>query len=480
MKYFVTFLLFCQALLSYSQEARYDSLQNINKGNYTQLVGQTLYAPKGELVVRNLFWSNKSGKIYKPHPDWVLYPKYSIPDDVLNKHYLIEKIITKSTPLLKTRITETDEVVYINLDALLNYTTSPVMFVDGYIQKCKQLFLNRHLYMDKTKYMKSLPSSFNTKVPNLASFYCNNIRVTTTTSQNYGGLLLLSDRTTSSTPTEINIVDYLKSQISKSKADEMIRKREIELANKAREDSIHKAKEDSIARQKKLDYCKTHDYDIVPTDLGSLYCKYCERYIDLSENLICIGANNDSIIWMDKMKGNIGLYYTHLHKAEISKRLKEYDKFIYHYTAFEDSLNQGYKNSPNLVIEIFNSGKYLEYMKALEKAAPYGFVGKRSWSIDYRNLTLKMQYTNTNKKTIKYIEMFWQTKNDVGDVRNRGSFKGTGPVKQWDSGSWDWDNTSYYVARDVTSFWVTKMVITYMDGTKKVLTEKQIVYDSRE
>ena len=76
--------------------------------------------------------------------------------------------------------------------------------------------------------------------------------------------------------------------------------------------------------------------------------------------------------------------------------------------------------------------------------------------------------------------MFWQTKNDVGDVRNRGSFKGTGPVKQWDSGSWDWDNTSYYVARDVTSFWVTKMVITYMDGTKKVLTEKQIVYDSRE
>ena len=74
--------------MSYSQEARYDSLQNINKGNYTQLVGQTLYAPKGELVVRNLFWSNKSGKIYKPHPDWVLYPKYSIPDDVLNKHYL--------------------------------------------------------------------------------------------------------------------------------------------------------------------------------------------------------------------------------------------------------------------------------------------------------------------------------------------------------------------------------------------------------
>ena len=324
MRHLATFLLFFIACLSYSQEMRYDSLQNINKNNYTQLVGQTLYAPRGELVVRNLFWSNKSGKIYKPHPDWVLYPKYSIPDDVLNKHYLIEKIITKSTPLLKTRITETDEVVYINLDALLNYTTSPVMFVDGYIQKCRQQFLNRHLYMDKTKYKKSLPSSFNTKVPYLASFYCNNIRVTTTTSQNYGGLLLLSDRTTSSTPTEINVVDYLRSQVSQSKADEMIRQKEIELANKAREDSIRKAKEDSIARQKKLEYCRTHDFSLVPTDLGSLYCKYCERFIDIPENLICLGANNDTIIWMDELKGKIGLYYTHLHKAEIPKSLKDF------------------------------------------------------------------------------------------------------------------------------------------------------------
>lgn len=479
MRYLATFLLFCVACLSYSQKVSYDSLQNINKNNYTQLVGQTLYAPKGELVVRNLFWSNKSGKIYKPHPDWVLYPKYSTPDDVLNKHYLIEKVITKSTPLLKTRIKETDDVVYINLDALLNYTTSPVMFVDGYIQKCRQQFLNRHLYIDKTKYKRSLPSSFNTKVPNLASFYCNNILVTTTTSQNYGGLLLLSDRVTSSTPTEMSVVDYLRSQVGKSKADEMIRQREIELAQKAREDSIRKAKEDSIARQKKLDYCKNHNFSIVPTDLGSLYCKYCEKFVDIPENLICLGANNDTIIWMEELKGKIGLYYPHLHKAEIPKSLKDYDQYKYHYMAFEDSLKQKFKTTSKL-IEIYNSKKYIDHLSAVEKTAPYGFVGKRSWRLDYRYLSLSMEYVNTNKKTIKYIELFWQTKNAVGDVRNRGSFKGTGPLKYWESASWDWDNTSYYVAGDVTTFWVTRMVITYMDGTKKVLSEKQIVYDSKE
>ena len=474
------FIVLCSfPLLSFAQEVRYDSLQNINKSNYTQLVGQTLYAPRGEMVVKNLFWSNKSGKIYKPHPDWILYPKYSIPDDVLNKHYLIEKVITKSVTLLKTRITETDEVVYINLDALLNYSTSPVMFVDGYIKKCRQLFLNRHLYLDKTKFKKSLPSSFNTKVPNLASFYCNNIRVTTMTSQNYGGLLLLSDRTTSSTPTEINIVDYLKSQVSKSKADEMIHQKEIELANKEREDSIRKAKEDSIARQKKLEYCRTHDFGLVPTDLGSLYCKYCERFVDIPESLICLGANNDTIIWMEKLKGKIGLYYTHLHKAEIPRSLKDYDQYKYHYMVFEDSLNQEFKTTSN-IIEIYNSKQYIDHLSAVEKAAPYGFVGNRSWSIDYRNLSVSTQYVNTNKKTIKYIELFWQTKNAVGDVRNRGSFKGTGPVKYWESATWDWDNTSYYVAGDVKTFWVTRMVITYMDGTKKVLSEKQIVYDSKD
>ena len=247
MRYLATFLFFGITCLSYSQEVRYDSLQNINKNNYTQLVGQTLYAPRGEMVVRNLFWSNKSGKIYKPHPDWILYPKYSIPDDVLNKHYLIEKVITKSVTLLKTRITETDEVVYINLDALLNYSTSPVMFVDGYIQKCKQMFLNRHLYIDKTKYKKSLPSSFNTKAPNLASFYCNNLRVTTTTSQNYGGLILLSDRTTSSSPTEIALFDYLKAHVSKQNADEIIRQREIELEMIAKAEAEKKRIQDSIA-----------------------------------------------------------------------------------------------------------------------------------------------------------------------------------------------------------------------------------------
>ena len=245
MRYLITFVLFTLTCLSYSQEARYDSLQNINQRNYTQLVGQTLFYPKGEIVTSNLFWSNKKGKIYKPKDKRSIY---SLNDAVLNKHFAIEKVISSPTPLLKTRISESNEVVYVNLDALFKNTPAPMLFVDGYIQKCKELYLNRHLYMDKTKYMKSLPNSFNSKEPSIAMFYCNNMRVTTI--QKQGGALLLSDRATSSSPVEIDILDYQRAQISNSFAEEKIRQRIILLELEAKEKARKKQIADSIAATK--------------------------------------------------------------------------------------------------------------------------------------------------------------------------------------------------------------------------------------
>lgn len=249
MRHIISFLFCSLPFLSYSQEVRYDSLQNINKSNYTQLVGQTLYAPKGEMVVRNLFWSNKSGKIYKPHPDWILYSKYSIPDYVLNKHYLIEKVITKPTPLLKTSITDNNEVVYINLDALLNYTTSPVMYVDGYIQKCKERFLNQSLYIDKNKCKISLPPSYDIQNTTLASFYCNTIFATTITKNNYGGVLVLAEKSTANNYATITIEDYLKAKVSNSDADEIIRQAKIKTEYEEKEKAKRQEIADSVGKK---------------------------------------------------------------------------------------------------------------------------------------------------------------------------------------------------------------------------------------
>ena len=234
--------------LAYSQEVRYDSLQNINPNNYTQLVGQTLFYPSGEIVVSNLFWSNKKGKIYKPRDvlAGLLMSNYSLNDAVLNKHFIVEKVISGTQPLLKTRIKENNEVVFINLNSLFKSTQYPVMFVDGYIQKCKERFLHHALYMDKSKHSISLPSSCFIANTTIASIFCSSINVTT--KQNYGGILFLSDRTSPSTPADINVTDYIKAEISENEADESISlaKSQSEHEEIARKQKQHLA--DSIAQ----------------------------------------------------------------------------------------------------------------------------------------------------------------------------------------------------------------------------------------
>ena len=84
---------------------------------------------------------------------------------------------------------------------------------------------------------------------------------------------------------------------------------------------------------------------------------------------------------------------------------------------------------------------------------------------------------NTSSKTIKYIKVYWTVKNDVGDVRGSGSFSGTGPVESMSSASWNWDYSSYYVKGDASKMRITKVVITYMNGTVKTLTGDSIIFN---
>lgn len=111
--------------------------------------------------------------------------------------------------------------------------------------------------------------------------------------------------------------------------------------------------------------------------------------------------------------------------------------------------------------------------------APYGFIVKWSWDNEV-TVSLQLRYFNSNKKRIKYIEVHWVAINDVGDVRGRGSFRGTGPLGFLESGSWDWDRSLYFVADDATTMRITKVILTYMNGTKKILTGDAIVIDDSE
>lgn len=70
--------------------------------------------------------------------------------------------------------------------------------------------------------------------------------------------------------------------------------------------------------------------------------------------------------------------------------------------------------------------------------------------------------------------------NDVNDVRGSGHFKGTGPVEYMHSGSWDWDSSYYFVGGDATNMRITKLIITYMNGTQKVLNRNMLRFNSSD
>ena len=128
-------------------------------------------------------------------------------------------------------------------------------------------------------------------------------------------------------------------------------------------------------------------------------------------------------------------------------------------------------------VKILNQKFYDISINNLKQIAPFGFINNYSWNLENNFLNcFKLSYVNLNKQTVKYLDIYWAILNDVGDVRCRGHFSGTGPVKFGNVGDWIWDKDLYYYieSRDATKLKITKLIITYMDGHKKILTGKLI------
>lgn len=249
---------------------------------------------------------------------------------------------------------------------------------------------------------------------------------------------------------------------------------------KAKEDSIRKAKEDSINLAQKIKetnvYKANHKWIWVP--IGSyIKCDICDKSYS-NDSLLTFKISNDSIYWLTKETGYLDLDYSVLHAAKLTDKIKSNDKFKNHYEIYRDSLINGrfsYLNKD--IIEIMNSDYFYNYMTDLQKQAPNGFFVDWSWDHEYSNITFSFTYLNTNKKTIKYIDVYWKVTNDVGDVRKTGNFKGTGPLEEWETASWNWDHSHYYAAGDASKMSITKVIITYMDGSSKVLSKNMIYFN---
>lgn len=260
------------------------------------------------------------------------------------------------------------------------------------------------------------------------------------------------------------------------------RERELHLKDsiaKVIADSIEKVrrhKEMIAAKEaKKNAYRAQHDYHFVPTGGFSLYCDVCDNSFK-EDSVLAFGISNDTIYYITRVEGALGLSYTEPHMACIPYLMASDERFKYHCEVFNDSLMKDPLYCKQL-LAYMASGEYRDYFQALKKEAPYGYIDDWGWNDEYSMVTFHFSFVNTNPKTIKYITVYFKISNDVGDVRKTGYFKGTGPLAEGESASWNWDSSSYFVSGDASRMNITKVILTYMNGTKQVLTGKTLRFN---
>ena len=260
-----------------------------------------------------------------------------------------------------------------------------------------------------------------------------------------------------------------------------IRQKEIEEARlKAIADSINRAREDSIRLVKlskqKDDYRNSHNWRWVPINKTRLSCSLCDKTIYNEDSLLCIAFKNDTLYHLTWEDIALDETCATVHKYHVPKSLKTNDKFKFHFDVYGDSLISDHlalTDNP----EAFNAYGVYEAMQKVKTKAPNGYFEDWGWESEYGSVGFNFKYTNTNKNTIKYIEVFWVITNDVGDVRKTGSFKGTGPLGEWETASWNWDYSTYYVAGDATKMNISKVIITYMNGSKVTIPKSKLQFN---
>lgn len=252
-------------------------------------------------------------------------------------------------------------------------------------------------------------------------------------------------------------------------------------------DSINQAYKDSVDRVRKAefnaaaeksqleDYRSTHRAYFIPFIDTELYCTKCNQYFSTEDIYSTLGIANDSIYYAVFNKGDLGKGYFEFHKSKIPESLAEDDTFKLHIEAFKDSITDDSK-AYNFLMSRYDYISLKDYLDELAKIAPYGYFNEWGWGDDY-TISFSFKYTNTNKKTIKYIRVYFKAENAVGDTRSSGYFQGTGPLELWETASWNWDSSSYVVAGDTSKFTITKVLITYMNGSTHILTGKNIVFN---
>lgn len=179
-------------LIANDNVLKYDSLKNICRENVYNLIGQIIICPNNFHAIPglpNLFWTNTKGKIYK---DWV--NQYTRGRAIFDKPLLINDVLTLDNGqiLLECRFLENKRKIYVNCNKLFEHSL-PVMYVEGYLKKLKQLYTGKTLYVDKFKlpYDERMDTKDVEGTGSYCSFQCLDVELIVLSMQGFG--LFLTD-----------------------------------------------------------------------------------------------------------------------------------------------------------------------------------------------------------------------------------------------------------------------------------------------
>lgn len=211
-------------------------------------------------------------------------------------------------------------------------------------------------------------------------------------------------------------------------------------------------------------------------------------YIGKDETIYILGYENDTFQYTKKNKYRefagrrfYSVYTTVLNPNDTEMKK---DELHIHLNYFNDSLNLV---RSDIIHNFTDSWYYLDryydlFTESITKQGYFENVGFDLNSVG--GINPYFAFTNTNDKTVKYIEISFNVYNTVNDkckdqYSNSYTFslKGVGPIEKFEKAVFSWaDNpATHYTSYDASYMKIIKARITYMDNSIVTISGKDII-----
>ena len=124
----------------------------------------------------------------------------------------------------------------------------------------------------------------------------------------------------------------------------------------------------------------------------------------------------------------------------------------------------------------FNSNDTLSTVNVKHYHNQYGYFKDFKSGVNNDHITFDFGFVNTNKQTIESIKLYFNIKDNFGETYGNGYLIGSGPIEGRNTANYK-QNHIFNTNDTNHEIEITNVVLTYTDGTKKILDKKSIKYN---